>query len=149
MHLWHLYGRLHEISYSPIFGKYPGVGTLTLISASRAKSPAPDQLAVPSSAGPTTSLYLAIWKSLTQKPTYPNHQEQRAAFETHNGRSALAAGTALRATADLDVGRKQPAMLGDGMDAPGASTSLFAITDGPGPCITVPHLSQPNFRGTL
>jgi len=34
-------------------------------------------------------------------------------------------------TADLDVGRNQPAMLGDGMDPPGASTSLFAITDGP------------------
>jgi hypothetical protein len=36
-----------------------------------------------------------------------------------------------------------------GWTPPGASTSLFAITDGLGPCITVPHLSQPSFRGTL
>ena len=36
-----------------------------------------------------------------------------------------------------------------GWTPPGASTSLFAITVGPGPCITVPHLSQPSFRGTL
>jgi hypothetical protein len=43
----------------------------------------------------TTRLCLGA-QTLTQKPTWPN-RHRRTAFETHNGRSALAAGTALRA----------------------------------------------------
>ena len=36
-------------------------------------------------------------KSLTQKPTSPNHRLPLTAFETHNGRSSFAAGSALHA----------------------------------------------------
>src|ERR1700730_15122449 len=36
-------------------------------------------------------------ESLTQKPTSYNHQLPLTAFETHNGRSTFAAGTALHA----------------------------------------------------
>ena len=36
---------------------------------------------------------LARLKSPAQKPACPNHQQQRTAFELHNGRSALAART--------------------------------------------------------
>jgi hypothetical protein len=39
----------------------------------------------------------AVAKSLTQKPTSPNHRLPLTAFETHNGRSTFAAGTALHA----------------------------------------------------
>ena len=36
-------------------------------------------------------------KTLTQSPTWPNHQRHRTAFESDNGRSVLEAGTALHA----------------------------------------------------
>jgi hypothetical protein len=36
-------------------------------------------------------------ESLTQKPTWPDYWRPRTAFETHNGRSALAAATGLHA----------------------------------------------------
>src|SRR5580704_855742 len=36
-------------------------------------------------------------ESLTQKPTWSNHRLPLTAFETHNGRSTFAAGTALHA----------------------------------------------------
>ena len=41
-------------------------------------------------------LWLSTWegKNLTQKPTSPNNQQPLTAFETRNGRSAFAAGTA-------------------------------------------------------
>ena len=37
------------------------------------------------------------FESLTQKPTSPGHRQPLTAFETHNGRSTFAAGTALHA----------------------------------------------------
>ena len=36
-------------------------------------------------------------KTLTQSPTWPNHQPHRTAFKSDNGRSVLAAGTDLHA----------------------------------------------------
>src|SRR5438093_1135814 len=36
-------------------------------------------------------------QSSTQKPTSPGHRQPLTAFETHNGRSTFAAGTALHA----------------------------------------------------
>jgi hypothetical protein len=36
-------------------------------------------------------------RSLTQKPTSPDHRLPLTAFETHNGRSTFATGTALHA----------------------------------------------------
>ena len=44
-------------------------------------------------------LWLSTWegKNLIQKPTSPNNQQPLTAFETHNERSAFAAGTALHA----------------------------------------------------
>ena len=36
-------------------------------------------------------------ETLTQSPTWPNHQPHRTAFESDNGRSVLEAGTALHA----------------------------------------------------
>src|ERR1700730_11586016 len=40
---------------------------------------------------------IAHSQSLTQKPTSPDHRLPLTAFETHNGRSTFAAGTALHA----------------------------------------------------
>jgi 6-phosphogluconolactonase len=41
--------------------------------------------------------FVYVSKRLTQSPHGSNHRQQRTAFETHNGRLALAAGTALHA----------------------------------------------------
>jgi hypothetical protein len=40
---------------------------------------------------------IAHSQSLTQKPTSPDHRLSLTAFETHNGRSTFATGTALHA----------------------------------------------------
>ena len=51
---------------------------------------------------------IAHSQSLTQKPTSPDHRLPLTAFETHNGRSTFAAGTALHAPKRTASARLRP-----------------------------------------
>src|SRR6202045_5232739 len=70
-------------------------------SSSRSPGPSQDALAAIRRSArrqefPITDA-VRLTKCLTQKPTSPGYRQPLTAFETHNGRSTFAAGTALRA----------------------------------------------------
>jgi hypothetical protein len=71
-------------------------------------------------------------QSLTQKPTSPGHRQPLTAFETHNGRSTFAAGTALHAPLrPLNTAYPIGSVSGMGENVPGQSIPRSKLAQPP------------------